>query len=480
MDTIFTLPGFLAKADGATSNVASRSHKVLTMWKDWELVAALLGGTASMRERGQQYLPKRPLEEDEDYKERLKIATLFPAYAETTQTMAGRVFAEPLIIGEDVPDWIENDIVPNVDLQNRDLNAFCADWFKQAMDFGISHALVESPKTDGVETMADQQAQNIRPYAIRIAPWRIIGWRADASGKLTQVRIIFLREADIDEFNTGFFWQIRVYTEKDITTHETVDGNSWGIKEVVPNQLGVIPLVTLYTKRTGLMTAEPPLRDLAFLNAKHWASQSSLDSLLDTAMVPILMVSGIENLDKKLVIGAKHMVKLPTGGDMKFVEHTGKAIEAGRTALDSLKEEMTQSGARLLTPPTQNAKTATQAEEEQNRENSTLGSMVHVFEDAVAQLLDMIAKYRSGDTGGKVQAQPNLDPDPTPAVTMTMLLAMRNAGALSTPTLFAEAKRRGLIAEDTLWEDEQARIQQEGPLPVTPTPGATGATGAAA
>ena len=36
--------------------------------------------------------------------------------------------------------------------------------------------------------------------------------------------------------------------------------------------------------------------------------------------------------------------KLPTGGEMKYVEHGGKAIDAGRVSLQDLEQQMIQAG----------------------------------------------------------------------------------------------------------------------------------------
>ena len=45
-----------------------------------QMIDALMGGTKKMRDAGETYLPKWPSEDEEDYKFRLSIATLFPSY----------------------------------------------------------------------------------------------------------------------------------------------------------------------------------------------------------------------------------------------------------------------------------------------------------------------------------------------------------------------------------------------------------------
>ncbi|NNA37587.1 DNA-binding protein, partial [Pseudomonas lundensis] len=60
----------------------------------WDVITPLMGGTLVMR-AAQALLPKYPAEDDEVYKERLRLSTLLPAYSETVGNMTSRVFAEP-------------------------------------------------------------------------------------------------------------------------------------------------------------------------------------------------------------------------------------------------------------------------------------------------------------------------------------------------------------------------------------------------
>jgi hypothetical protein len=45
--------------------------------------------------------------------------------------------------------------------------------------------------------------------------------------------------------------------------------------------------------RCAFGDGEPPLLDLAYLNVKHWQSQSDQDNILHIARVPILALIGV-------------------------------------------------------------------------------------------------------------------------------------------------------------------------------------------
>lgn len=433
----------------------------------WPLVDALLAGTAGMRAAGRRYLPKRRLEADEDYAVRLQTATLYPAFSETVGTMVGRVFTKPFQYGDNIPQAILADIIPDVDMERRSLQEFARLWFEDALAYGISFALVLAPEMDanlaGVATRSQERAAGLRPYVKLVRHAQVIGWQSELVGgteRLTQVRIReFVHEA-ASEYAMQWTEQILVLEPGAAHTWRKDAQGRWqkASRTLVSagKPLADIPLVALYTKRTGFMTAEPPLLELAQLNAKHWWLQSSMDRLIDTACVPILALIGVTDGD--VVIGANSAINLPPGGDARYVEHSGAAIAAGRQALKDLEDTIRQAGAKLL-QRSDATMTAAQAREEAAREISRLGVMAQSLEDALDIVLDWFTRWMNlGDEGGNLSIHANLDPDFAPTESMQVLLQMALGGKLSDATLFAEAQRRGLVSDDLTWEIEQARI----------------------
>jgi hypothetical protein len=124
-----------------------------------------------MRQLGEAYLPRWPKEDKEDYKKRLDVATLLPAYEETINQNVGRVFAEPIQLGENVPDALR-EYAKDVDLEGTRLDVWAQSFFSLAMQYGLSHALVDYPRVDAeqVKTKADEKATGARPYVTAQSP----------------------------------------------------------------------------------------------------------------------------------------------------------------------------------------------------------------------------------------------------------------------------------------------------------------------
>jgi len=445
------------------------------MREDWAIVDPLMGGTKAMRCAGVQLLPKWPKEDDCDYQNRLKLSTLLPAYSETVKNNTGRVFAEPIVLSEDIPKPIEA-YAENLDRQGNNLQVWAQTFFTSALSHGLCHVLVEYPNTIGpngkpkIVTKADEQAAGVRPYVVMIRPQQVIGWRsssADGEHVLTQFRYMESVEEDDGTFGTKCVDQIRVLEPGKWTTYrekETADKRKeWVIHEEGGTSLKHIPLSTLYTGRTGYMTAKPPLLELAHLNVKHWQSQSDQDNILHVARVPMLAISGIDDDTWELKVGTASATKLPTNGKMEWVEHTGASIEAGRTSLNDLEDQMRIAGAKLLQKDKQVTKTATQAEDEAAQEMSPLQTMAGQLEDTLDQVLQFFAEFIGEKEGGHVQVNGNFDIDFAPETTLPLLLNMASQGRLSDETLFSEMQRRNVVSSDIKWEEEAAKIAAQGP-----------------
>lgn len=431
------------------------------MREDWTVIAPLMGGTKAMRAAGKLLLPQYPAEEDDAYKERLRLSTLLPAYAETVGNMTSRVFAESLQLGDDVPPTIA-DLCLDVDRAGNDLNSWAVEWFRAGLSHGLCHALVDYPQTSDLRTRADEIAAGVRPYAVLIKPEQVLGWRSNG-GLLSQVRYVETVEEDDGEFGVACVMQIRVLEPGIWRIYRKPDKDgAWVLHDEGTNSLSRIPWVTFYTGRTGLMTAKPPLLELAHLNVEHWQIKSDLRNIQHVAMVPLLCV--LTNDEQfQLVISSGSATRLPEGSDMKYVEHSGQSAGEGRQALADLVQEMRMAGAKLLQQDKQQTKTATQAAEEAAQELSPLARMAGQFADCLAQLLQLIADYLGIPDGGSVEMRGNFSIDYAPELSLPQLLAMANAGKLSDGTLFAEFQRRGVISDEYAWDDERERLEAQGP-----------------
>ena len=447
-------------------DVSKPTATVAAAQNGWSKMDALVGGTDTMRLQGARFLPKWPAEDDEDYRARRDSTFLFNATGRTLGNFAGKPFKEPITFSDETPSevltWAEN-----IDMAGRKLDVFAHEVFTAAIQYGLTHVLTDFPPASGAKTAAEERVSGARPYLVHIKASAVLGWRTETIGgteKLTQLRFMESVSENAGLFGSVKVDQVRVLEPGRWSTYRKNNKDEWILKDEGLTTRPDIPLVTYYTLRTGFMTAGLPLRDLADLNIEHWQSSSDQRSILHAARVPILALTGVSEADA-IVIGSKNAVRLPEGGDVKWVEHTGKAISAGRTDLLDIEGRMRQMGAELqVHGPAQ--LTATQASLDTVQQQGWLAALALQLEDFLDQAVAGMALWVKLDvTKSHVSVFKDFGIADFDNTAETLLLDAAEAGKVSDQTFFDELKRRGTINGDSDWEEEKKRIASQ-PKPV--------------
>lgn len=409
--------------------VAEPCEEYEDMLPDWNMVDALYGGTRRMREAGETYLPKFEAESPKDYEARLNQAVLFNQYAKACEGLTGKAFKKPVVLQDDVPEevrgWAEN-----IDREGRDINVFAKDFFLDAVRRGVSHFMVDFPRSTA-QTREEQRRTGERPYWIHMPAREIIGWQeAVVNGQrvLTQLRRYHVVKVAAGEWGTApvervtVYWvenpeagkqaaaHYRVYEKKEVqgggqtknvwrpATDE--DGNT------IEGPLGIsyIPLVTLYTNRTGFMQARPPLMDLAYKNVEHWQSSSDQRHILKWARFAILYLIGVDEEEGGTIKYGPSTPIVMSNPEAKvgFAEHSGYGIEAGAKDLETLKEEMAYLALDpMLRKPGNTTATARALDEAGS--NSQLETWMDELKNAIETGLQYSAERGRESTGGSVK-----------------------------------------------------------------------------
>lgn len=411
----------------------------------WELPRALMGGTPAMRMLAYKFLPRHPAESGRHWHARLQRSVLRNFFRRTVQSLTGKVFARPLTLGEDVPPRLR-ELMEDIDLTGRNLHVFARDVFADALVHGLSHILVDYPRIAPGQTLADERALGARPYAVHVKADQVIGWRVeDGSGRprLTQLR---LRESVVEgdgAFGEQTVERIRVLEPGAWTLWQQDPDGDWAVVDRGRTSLEEIPLVTVYTGRVGMLEAEPPLEDLAWLNLEHWQVRSDQRNALNVTSFPILAAAGWTKDDGQVEFGPnKFLTTADPAGKFYYVESGGAHLAAGRAELEALEEAMRLFGLQFETRATP---TATGRRIDAAEGAAPLQAWALGLADAVEQMLVYFARWEGLEDGGSVSLGGDLVPLDTGE--LEALVRARATGDLGRTAFLGELKRRGVLAE---------------------------------
>lgn len=418
------------------------------------LMNTLMGGTEAMRAAGELYLPRYHAESLDNWRVRLQRATLLNYFQRTVESLVGRPFSKPVLIGDDMPPVLVS-YAEDIDQQGTHLNVFCRRSFRDGLMKGLTHILVDYPNILPAETptKADESALGARPYFVPIKNEDLIAAYAEVQNGvevLTHVRIRELQtmQSGYDEVTTE---RIRVLEPGRWELWQK-GSKKWEMVEEGVTSLPVIPLVTFYADREDFMVARPPLTDLGDLNISHWQSNSDQINVLTVTRFPILAGAGVDEgdgVEGELKIGPnQYLTTRDHQGKFYYVEHTGKAIEAGRTHLEDLKQEMAVMVLELLQRPGNITATARAIDTAENHSN--LQAMVLMYADVVERAFQYAAMWlgMKPEEAGSISINTDFGIQLNEPSDLDTLFKSRQASEISHEAYVVELQRRGVLSDD--------------------------------
>ena len=421
-------------------NIATAGHSWRQMEEELRLVHDLMGGTATMRRAGARWLPREEGESWSAWRARLNRSVLFNGVGRLVQVLSGSPFRQDVVLN-DAHRSIQK-LAINMDGKQMGLTDFIRNVLSVMLVDGMAYIQIESPKTGGV------------PYFIIRRASDVIGALADEAGGLQEVRIADSLIRRQGSYREGVLRRIHLYSADHWELWHEQDSQlgKWHKAEEGAHDLGAVPLVPIIANPTGFMTARPPLMDMAWLNLAHWQSASDQRHILHVARVPILFGRGLQMAERGLEIGPNRLILSDDpAADLKFVEHSGAAIAAGRQDLVDLEDRMAVMGLDMIARRS-GSMTATARAIDSAQCHAALDAILTALQSGMMAAFAMAAQWMGLPEGaagslslsshhpflGEVEAQ------------ASWLLEARQAGELTQEQFLSEARRRGLLAPEAM------------------------------
>lgn len=432
--------------------------------------------TETMRSAGAALLPQYSREKDTSYQTRLARAVLFPGFNRVRRNLASKPFTRQVTV-QGAPVEVST-LFDNIDKQGTSLTDFCRAVFREGLGVGLTNILVEYPAVQEGLTAQQLREREVRPYWVHVPVDRIISAVATIEDGVELLE--HLRVHTVDTQRVGYAERVRerikewnrvLVQEEDGTVRFAVTVQTWELDPEANNRdkwdlvetpreidIDVIPLVTFYVERLDHMVATTPMRPVSDLNVEHWQSSSDQRNILTVARFPMLAGSGVDEKGQDVEVGPlKTLTTTQPEGRWYYVEHSGKAIDAGFRDCDRLKEEMATVGAEVLVK--RGEVTATEKVIDEAETRSDLQAMCGTFEVALNQALLLTARWLDLDEGGK--ASVNKKFGVVNESTWQNLRQMRSDGDLSLKTYFELLVQAGLLPHDFGVDQEVGRVEAE-------------------
>lgn len=433
------------------------------MLAKWELPVDLLGGTPAMRDKRTVWLPKEPNESDAAYELRLNRTVLFNIYRQTVEQLVGNAFSRNIEVNN-IPEELEY-LEWNINGEGQSITELASKLFHDALVFGKSHTYTDFPATDtSGMTYADYKAADLKPYVMRVSPLNVIGWKHDYENGVETLRNVRIKDTVVeqdDDYSEKYVSYVRVIEDDRIRVYRSEGGmaalnitpatnrGSYELVSDYENTLGKIPLLCSYANKKAPFVAEPTLDDLAWLNLLHYQSSSDQRNILHVARVPFMLGVGFEDKElENITLAASRMV-LSTNKDAKisYVEHTGRAIEAGEKDLKNIEEQAAKSGANILFSKSVARQTAEARRIDRIESLNTVQTILRSIEQQLEQAFILAAEWLDIDSDFDISINIGTDLEmphlPNPVEAIIKMQEMLN---LSDEKLVEEIKRYKLIS----------------------------------
>ena len=401
---------------GGSDSPFTRTRAVIDMIKGWEIMKAVTEGTEYLRENSEAFLPLEPREDYDAYLARVNRSVFSPFTQRLIRAATGLVLRKPIsLIGD--PYWTEM-FKMDVDGCGSDLDEYARRLLMCSLTYGQSHILVDYPAPSGARSLAEERAQDRRPYWIEIDPNNIYGWRLDREsnyGNLVQVRIAEKAVLPDGEFGEKIYDQMRVIEPgryRVFRKKETVedlyedDGGGYAgdmsspagakdyeLAESGNFSLGEIPLVTIYSGKVENLVSKPPLLDIAYLNLAHFQRQADLIHSLHVASQPMLVMEGYDDQTKDLAISVNYAMATQPGNKVYYVEPASSAFDAQSAEIKELQMQMATLGISTLSQQKFVAESADARRLDRVDTNSMLAMVSMELEQKLQKCFNLSAEY---------------------------------------------------------------------------------------
>lgn len=445
-----------------------KDNDYLSNIKYLDFISDVYQGTRKIKS-SRTYLHKRLIESDSAYADRLRFSTFQNILRKSIDNLASILLRKKPII-----DFKPNSkfLVDNFDGKGTNIFNFTKELSIAALRDGMTYIWCDSEKIEGPLNLLT--AKGIRPFNKILLRKDVISKRTGVKNGVAYIKQMVIKqkvEKEINEFETelvDIFIVLRenggiIYNEKE----EVI--SSW------TNNLGYVPVIPVYSAKTGFLSADIPLLDLADMNIEYFNKYSELQRTLSISASPIATIfsqdiypndnkgNGVDKV-KDIAVGAETAIvfKDRTTEGFEWKEPHGQSIMHLMNNLNNIRTNMINLASGILSE--KKYMTATEVKINEDNNNLFLMELSYSLESALTECIKMNSDFLGKTLDIKIETNKDFELIPIDPNMVDKFIQMKREGFISTETFFRELIKGEILAdldiekEKMLIESEMSRI----------------------
>ncbi|MCS3430037.1 DUF4055 domain-containing protein [Klebsiella sp. BIGb0407] len=422
---------------------------------EWEMIGDCVDGERKVKQKKIKYLPdpsSRPDKDDSDgkrYKDYLNRAAFINATGRTLFGLIGIAFNKPPKI--ELTGGIDA-LSTDADGEGQPLAQLVRDALSQVLQRGRAGVLTDYTST-GVQTEASKGRSVLRMFTAK----QIINWRV-TKGKTSLVVVHYVEPRDDPnnfEITLNKYWiELRLIDGKAhsrLWTDAGGDGIQAGelreLRDSVGKPLNELPWSWIGSSNNDHTPDAPPLADIAYVNIKHYQAEADIAEAAHTVGQPMVAITGLTQqwakdfLPDGFIVGSRNGLSLPVGADLKFAQPEDRNLIV--TVAERREAQLAMLGAKLVERNT-SARTATQAGDEAQTDNSILSLCAGNVEQAINRALKFAIAF-SGSGEGSVELNKRYEIANLDSQAITALMSAVQSNNMRKIDFIRYQQRMGLV-----------------------------------
>lgn len=442
----------------------------------------VVGGNETIKERGEEYLPRLKGYSDQDYENYKRNGFFFGATGRTILAAAGMIFRKPYIITSDIDDGeiikqLESNFIR--DNSGCTLNFTAFSLVLNCLQVGKHGLLVNFPdtETENVSSLKEFNDKNFLPYVFQFIAEDIVNWDEEYEGKYNLVVLnypFYKRvnrfEHELVERKVVLELQEGIYT-KEIWIRDQGDWEiiSTSIPKINGKPLDYLPFFCIDTDPNP-----PPFLDLAEANLAHYRYNVALQNGLPLVALPTPYIIGtaldetnlpVENGNHVLPLGPqKAFHSVNEKAQVGYFSFDGIGIEKLMELVKEVKEEMAVLGSRQLAGEKKQVETAEVANIHRIGENASLAMFAQMGSSILTKCMQTMLSFLNTpeEQVSKTEVTLNTDFVPTNiSYTLTDLSKLFTDSTITYKTLFENLQQQDIISLGTDFESYEKEVKEQ-------------------